>query len=143
MENIDHYQRVYPTGQFLQWVLFNTTQPHADRHRLTSARRLQWSPFTLALWNNRYERQPTGRFNQHFQLQSRWQRMRATPDTSPKLIANSFNRQFTTSKLDNHFSLRRTRQVSKGVKRMSLKEAESFTSDQVTSAIMSCRNSRA
>ena len=64
------------------------------------------------------------------------------PHTSPKLIANSFNRQFTTSKLGKHSSLRRTRQVSKDVKRMSLEEAESFTSDQVTSTIKSCRNSR-
>ena len=59
------------------------------------------------------------------------------------MIANSFNRQFTTSKLGKHSSLRRTRQVSKDVKRMSLEEAESFTSDQVTSAIKSCRSSRA
>ena len=63
--------------------------------------------------------------------------------TSPKMIANSFNRQFTTSKLGKHSSSRRTRQVSKDVKRMSLEEAVSFTSDQVTSAINSCRNSRA
>ena len=33
--------------------------------------------------------------------------------------------------------------MSKDVKRMSLEEAESFTSDQVTSAIKSCRSSRA
>ena len=63
--------------------------------------------------------------------------------TSPKMTANSFNRQFTTTKLGKHSSSRRTRQVSKDVKRMSLEEAESFTSDQVTSAIKSCRNSRA
>ena len=37
-------------------------------HRFTSAGRLQCSPFTLALQNNRNERQPTGVFNQHFQL---------------------------------------------------------------------------
>ena len=65
------------------------------------------------------------------------------PHTSPKLIANSFNRQFTTSKLGKHSSSRRTRHVSKDVKRMSLEEAESFTIDQVTSATKSCRNSRA
>ena len=59
-----------------------------------------------------------------------------------KMIANSFNRQFTTSKLDTHSSSRRTRQVLKDVKRMSLEEAKSFTSDQVTSAIKSCRSSR-
>ena len=63
--------------------------------------------------------------------------------TSPKLIANSFNSQFTTSKLGKHSSSRRTRHVSKDVKRMSLKQAESFTSDQVTSAIKSCRSSKA
>ena len=43
------------------------------------------------------------------------------------MIANSFNRQFTTSKLRKHSLSRRTRQVSKDVKRMSLEEAESFT----------------
>ena len=60
------------------------------------------------------------------------------------MIANNyFNRQFTTSKLGKHSSSRRTRQVSKDVKRMSLEEAESLTSDQVTSAIKSCRRSRA
>ena len=63
--------------------------------------------------------------------------------TSPMMIANSFNRQFTTSKLGKHSSSRRARQVSNDVKRMSLEEAESFTSDQVTSAIQSCRSSRA
>ena len=65
------------------------------------------------------------------------------PHTSPKMIANSFNRQFTTSKLGKHSSSKRTRQVSKDVKRMSLEEAEPFTSDQVTSRIKSCRSSRA
>ena len=54
------------------------------------------------------------------------------------MIANSFDRQFTTSKLGKHSSSRRTRQVSKDVKRISLEEAES-----VTSAIKSCRSSRA
>ena len=42
------------------------------------------------------------------------------------MIANSFNRQ-----------------VSRDVKRMSLEEAESFTSDQATSAIKNCMSSRA
>ena len=65
------------------------------------------------------------------------------PHTSPKMIVNGFNRRFTTSKLDKHPSSRRTRQVSNDVKRMSLEKAESFTSDQVTSAIKSCRCSRA
>ena len=63
--------------------------------------------------------------------------------TSPKLIANSFNRQFTTSKLGKHYSSRRTHHVSQDVKRMSLEQAESFTIDRVTSAIKSCRSSRA
>ena len=59
------------------------------------------------------------------------------------MIANSFNRQFTISKLGKHSSSMRTRQGSKDVKRMSLEEAESFISDQVTKAIKSCRSSRA
>ena len=54
------------------------------------------------------------------------------------MIGNSSNRQFTTSKLGNHSSSRRTRQVSKDVNQVSLEEAESFTSHQVTSAINSC-----
>ena len=65
------------------------------------------------------------------------------PHTSPKMITNSFNREFTTSKLGKHSSSRRTRQVSKDVKRMTIEEAESFTSDQVISAIKSCMSSRA
>ena len=56
--------------------------------------------------------------------------------TSPKLIANSFKRQLNTSKQGKHSSSRRALRVSK-------EESESFTSDQVTSAIKSCRNSRA
>ena len=59
------------------------------------------------------------------------------------MIAKSFNRQFTTSKLGKDSSSRRTRQVSKDVKRMSLEEAKSFISDHVISAIKSCRGSRA
>ena len=65
------------------------------------------------------------------------------PHTSPKLISDSFNRQFTTSKLGKHSPSSRTRHVSKDVKRMSLEEADSFTSDQVTRAIKRCRSSRA
>ena len=64
------------------------------------------------------------------------------PHTSPKLIANSFSQQFTSSKLGKHSSSRRTHHVSKDVMPMSLEEAESFTSDQVTSAIKRCRSSR-
>ena len=65
------------------------------------------------------------------------------PHASPQDDSQQFNRQFTTSKLGKHSSSRRTRQVSKDVKRMSLEEAELFTSDQVSSAIKSCRSSRA
>ena len=53
-----------------------------------------------------------------------------------------FQQSVTTSKLGKHSSSRRTRHVSNDVKRMSLEKAESFTSDQVTSAIKSCRSSR-
>ena len=42
---------------------------------------------------------------------------------SPKMIVNSFNHQFTTSKLGKHSSLRKICQVSKDVKRMSLEES--------------------
>ena len=59
---------MYTPGQFLQWALFTTNRPLADRHRFTSPRRLQCSPFTLALRNNRFERQSTGGFGQYFQL---------------------------------------------------------------------------
>ena len=58
------------------------------------------------------------------------------------MIANSFACQFTTSQLGKHSTSRRTRQVSKDVNRMYLEEAESFTSDQVTSEIKRCRSSR-
>ena len=61
-------KRVHPPGQFLQWTLFTTNRPLADRHRFISARRLKCSPFTLALRNNRFERQSIGGFDQHFQL---------------------------------------------------------------------------
>ena len=68
MDNtVAHYQCVHPPGQFLQWALFTTNQPLVDRHRFTSPRRLQYSPFTLALRNNRFERQSTGGFDQYFQ----------------------------------------------------------------------------
>ena len=49
-------------------MLFTTTRPHADRHSFISAGRLQCLPFTLTLWNNRYERIPAGGLSQHFQL---------------------------------------------------------------------------
>ena len=60
--------------------------------------------------------------------------------TSPKLIASSFNHQFTTSKLGKHSSSRGGLVMCR---RMSLEQAGSFTSEQVTSTIKSCRSSRA
>ena len=60
--------------------------------------------------------------------------------TSPKLIANSFHHQFTT--LSWASTLHRGGLVM--CRRwMSLEQSESFTSDQVTNAIKSCRSSRA
>ena len=55
------------------------------------------------------------------------------------MIANSFNRQFTTSKLGKHFSSRSV----KGCKADVSRGSRIFTSDQVTSAIKSCMSSRA
>ena len=46
--------------QLLQWGLITSTRPYADRLRFTSTGRLQCSPFTLAVRNNGYERQPPG-----------------------------------------------------------------------------------
>ena len=63
--------------------------------------------------------------------------------TSPKQIANYFNRQFTTSKLSKHTSSRNTRLVSREIKRKSLASAVTFTTDQVTKGISSCINTRA
>ena len=60
--------------------------------------------------------------------------------TSPKQIANYFNRQFTTSKLGRHTSSRDTRLVSREIKRKSLTSAVTFTPDQVTKGISSCSN---
>ena len=59
---------VYTPNQLLQWALFTTTLTHADMRIFTNTGRLQCSLSTLALLNNRYERQPTVRFNKHFQL---------------------------------------------------------------------------
>ena len=55
--------------------------------------------------------------------------------TSPKQIANYFNRQFTTSKLGRHTSSRDTRLVSREIKRKYLTSAVTFTTDQVTKGI--------
>ena len=63
--------------------------------------------------------------------------------SSPKQIANYFNRQFTTSKLDRYTSSWETRLVSKEIKRKSLISAVTFTTDQVTKGIRSCSNTRA
>ena len=63
--------------------------------------------------------------------------------TSPKQIANYFNRQFTTSKLGRHTSSRNTRLVSRKIKRKSLTSAVTFTTDQVTKGISNCSNTRA
>ena len=64
------------------------------------------------------------------------------PHTLPKMIANSFNRQFNTSKLGKHSSSRMTHPVSNDVNWMCLEDAETFTNDQITSAIKSSRSSR-
>ena len=63
--------------------------------------------------------------------------------SSPKQIANYFNRQFTTSKLGRHTSSRETRPVSREIKRKSLMSAVTFTTDQVIKGISNCSNSNA
>ena len=71
--------------------------------------------------------------------------------TSPKQIANYFNRQFTNyfnrqftiSKLGRHTSSRDTRLVSREIKQKSLTSAVTFTTDQVAKGISSCSNTRA
>ena len=62
--------------------------------------------------------------------------------SSPKQIANYFNRQFTTSKLGRHTSSREPRLVSREIKRKSLTSAMTFTTHQVTKRISSCSNTR-
>ena len=76
----------------------------------------------------------------------RHQRMRASP--LQEHLTQPDCQQFSTVSSPllswaSTLSSRRTRHVSKDVNRMSLEEAETFTSDQVTSAIKSCRSSRA
>ena len=61
------------------------------------------------------------------------------PHTSPKMIANSF----TISSLLLSWASTLHQGGLVRCRRMSLEEAESFTRDQVTSAINSCRSSRA
>ena len=63
--------------------------------------------------------------------------------SSPKQIANHFNRQFTTSKLGRHTSSRETRIVSREIKRKSLMSAVTFTTDQVIKGISNCSNTKA
>ena len=63
--------------------------------------------------------------------------------SSPKQMAEYFNRQFTTSKLGRHTSSRETRLVSREIKRKSLTSAVTFTTDQVTKGISNCSNTRA
>ena len=66
-----------------------------------------------------------------------------TQVSSPKQIANYFNRQFTTSKLGRHTSSRVTRLVSRKIKRKSLMSAVTFTTDQVIKGISNCSNTKA
>ncbi len=66
-----------------------------------------------------------------------------TPTSSPRMIANRFNKQFTTSKLGRHTSNPETRKVSRLARRGSLETAPNFTIAQVTDAIKRCSNSRA
>ena len=66
----------------------------------------------------------------------------ASQVTSPKHVANYFNRQFTTSNLGRHTSSRDTRLVSREIKRKSLTSAVTFTTDQVTKRISNCSNIR-
>ena len=62
-----------------------------------------------------------------------------TQVSSPKQIANYFNRQFTTSKLGRHTSSRETRII----KRKSLMSAVTFTTDKVIQGISNCNNTKA
>ena len=66
-----------------------------------------------------------------------------TQVSSPKQIANYFNRQFTTSKLGRHTSSRETRIVSREIKRKSLMSAVTFITDQVIKGISNCSNTKA
>ena len=66
-----------------------------------------------------------------------------TQVSSPKQIANYFNRQFTTSNLGRHTSSRETRIVSREIKRKSLMSAVTFTTDQVIKGISNCSNTKA
>ena len=63
--------------------------------------------------------------------------------SSPKQIANYFNRQYTTSKLGRHTSSHETRIVSREIKRKSLMSALKFTTGQVIKGICNCSNTNA
>ena len=65
-----------------------------------------------------------------------------TQVSSPKQIANYFNRQFTTSKLGIHTSSRETRIVSREIKRKAFMSAMTFTTDQVIKGISNCSNTK-
>ena len=57
------------------------------------------------------------------------------PTSSPKDIANKFNKQFTTSMLGIHSSSHETRYVSREARKKSQETAPTFTTAMVTSAI--------
>ena len=63
--------------------------------------------------------------------------------SSPKQIANYFNRQFTTSKIGRHTSSRETRIVSRKINRKSLMSAVTFITEQVIKGISNCSNTKA
>ena len=63
--------------------------------------------------------------------------------SSPTDIANTFNQQFTTSKLGIHKSSRDTRKTVRATKRKSLTDATQFSTEEVKKAIKGCSNSKA
>ena len=63
--------------------------------------------------------------------------------SSSKQLATKFNQQLNTSKLGRHTSSSETRLSTRETKRISLKIAQTFTTDLVKRAIKSCRNSKA
>ena len=65
-----------------------------------------------------------------------------TQVSSPKQIANYFNRQFIRSKLGRHTSSCETRLGSREIKRKSLMSAVTFTMDQDTKGISNCSNTK-
>ena len=141
LEERDDLRKQDPTSPRLSTMNDEISKATSDH------KRRQWREFVESIYHRTHStklwrtiKQIDGKFKQTEENEGIT--FTGRPHTSPKLIANSFNRQVTTSKLGKHSSSRRTRQVSKDVKRMCLEEAESFTSDQVTSTIKSCRNSR-